>query len=321
MSAKPVLQHGLPPQHVGPVAEYYVIAALVVVEQNTGQRRLAFTQAAHEHLQRGHPACRRNQRQLALAALFTYTDINMPHRAALCTVIIRRHVKLLHPGAYNRGNAVGCFRLDQAALDRHDLVAARPIKAGDDAALLIPPDRILRLVPVMHGSGRAGNAKQPAAVLPADTGQRVAHLFLLRAQLLLVGDVLVTAAPAPSRRWAGRFYARAGRHDQLLHTAKRDIFRHLDKPHVALVAHGGARDKHRASPDFGEPHAIRSIIADLAAINFIFDKLHSSRRSFSGLYPYYIMLPAHTAIERSGTNGTKRKEKARLRGYPLFFPQ
>ena len=63
----------------------------------------------------------------------------------------------------------------------------------------------------MLGRFRARDAEQPVSVLLSDTGQRVAHLLLLGAQLLLVGDVLIAAAAALVRdRAAGVMRAREG---------------------------------------------------------------------------------------------------------------
>ena len=274
VAAQAVLQHRLAPEHVRPVAQDHIVAALVVVDEDAGQRRRGCAQPFDQHVERGQLARRRDERELALAALFAHADVNMPHRAALRRVIIRRHVKFAHPLPHDGGDAVRGLGLDEAPLDRHDVVAVRPVKAGDDIAVLVPPDRVLRLVAVMQRRFRARDAEQLRAVLLSDAGERVAHLFLLRAQFFLVGDVLIAAAAALVRRRAGGRDARRGRHDQLFQPPERDVLRHLHDAHVALVADRRARHEHRAALDLGEARAVRRVVRDLAAVNLVFLQIH-----------------------------------------------
>ena len=57
----------------------------------------------------------------------------------------------------------------------NNVVAARTVKAGNDAAFFVPSDRILRLIAVMLSRRRTRNAKQLCAVLTANARQRITH--------------------------------------------------------------------------------------------------------------------------------------------------
>ena len=195
--------------------------------------------------------------------------------AAFCLVIIGRDREFGHPFAHDARKMVGLLRLDQTALDRHDVMAARAVKACHDIALSVAAHRILRLVAVVLGRFRARDAEQPVSVLLSDTGQRVAHLLLLGAQLILVGDVLIAAAAALVRDRAGRRDARArGRHE-LLHAAERHVFRDLDDTHIAAVPDRRARHEHRPPLDLCKSRAVRCIIADPAAVYLVFHQFHN----------------------------------------------
>lgn len=274
VAAQSVLQHRLAPEHVRAVAQNNVVAALVVVDEDAGERRLGLSQPLDKRFERGQLARRGNQRQLAFAAFFACAHVNMANGAAFGFVIVGRNVKFAHPLPHDARKPVGFLGLDQAVLHRHDVVAARTVEAGHDVALAVAADRILRLVAVVLSGFRTRDAEQPAAVLLADAGERVAHLFLLGAKLLLVGDVLIAAAAALVRHRTRRGDALArGRHN-FLHAAERNVLCDLDDAHIADVPGRCARHEYRPSLDFRETRAVRRVIADPAAVNLVFHQFH-----------------------------------------------
>ena len=135
--AQAVLQHRLTPENIRPVTQNHVVVALVVVEQNTRQRRRRRAQTLDQHIQFGHFLRRGNKRQLAFAAFFAHANVNMPNRTAFFLIIVRHDRKFRHPFTHHGGNLVRRFRLDEAFLHRHNVVAARTVKAGNDVALFV----------------------------------------------------------------------------------------------------------------------------------------------------------------------------------------
>ena len=253
-----------------------------MVDEDAGERRLGLSQPLDKRFERGQLARRGNQRQLAFAAFFACAHVNMANGAAFGFVIVGRNIKFAHPLPHDARKPVGFLGLDQAVLHRHDVVAARTVEAGHDVALAVAADRILRLVAVVLSGFRTRDAEQPAAVLLADAGERVAHLFLLGAKLLLVGDVLIAAAAALVRHRTRRGDALArGRHD-FLHAAERNVLCDLDDAHIADVPGRCARHEYRPSLDFRETRAVRRVIRNLttirlilpAAVNLVFHQFH-----------------------------------------------
>jgi len=155
-------------------------------------------------------------------------------------------------------------------------VAARTVKAGNDAALFVPSDRILRLIAVMLSRRRTRNTEQLCAVLTANARQRITHLFLLCTQFFPVGDVLITAAAALVRHRTCRRNALSRRHDNLLYPAERHIFRHLDNADITLIANCCARHKYRPAFDLRKPRAVRRVIRNLTTIRLILLQIHKN---------------------------------------------
>ena len=155
--------------------------------------------------------------------------------------------------------------------------AALHIDESMDGALIITDNIILGVdgdaVSILVGFRRRDNLLQGRRFDSPDSAQRLFHLFCFSRELVLVGDMLVTASPTPPEVWAGR--------DNAMRGSFQDLFEFGFRKLLLFPCDSGenafAFDRER-----NEDHFAFGATDSFAAEGYIFDlKFQSSSTSTS----------------------------------------
>src|ERR671918_2729163 len=122
-------------------------------------------------------------------------------------LVVGLEALLARPVANGVADRVPELGREQADVDRDDLVPAPGAVESERHAVVARGERVLELVAVVVERGRGQDRLDQRLRDPSDPRERVAHLLLLRRDLLLVGEVLEPAASADAEVRAWRFHA------------------------------------------------------------------------------------------------------------------
>ena len=160
------------------------------------------------------------------------------------------------------------FILYQTAVNRDDLVAAFPVKAGDCRAV----ERSHRkdaLVAVCICSLAADDIRRKGILL-SDAPQGVIDLVQLKAQLLLIAHVAAVAAAAFAVAGTARIDPGGGGEKQRFPLCPGAIFPDLQDADFPFLTRNRARNKDNRTVNMTDPGGVRAVRVDGNAKDLIF---------------------------------------------------